>query len=88
MPALVACAISYGFQIWISQCHGSLVSDAKMLQAGQLAFLRNISGRLPVGIAAAARFAQIGCKPMQSQTVGQLVGSGLQVSDLPQALPL
>ena len=52
--SLVAPAISYGCEVWGSQCHGNLVSDAKKLQGVQVAFLRNICGRLPVGIPASA----------------------------------
>ena len=46
-------AISYGCEVWGSQCHGNLVSNAKKLQGLQLAFLRIVCGRMPVGIPAA-----------------------------------
>ena len=50
---LLAPAISYGCEVWELQCHGNLVSDAKKLQGVQLAFLRIVCGRMPVGIPAA-----------------------------------
>ena len=53
---LQPCA-SYGCEVWGSQCHGNLVSDAKKLQGVRLAFLRSVCGRLPAGIPAAAMFA-------------------------------
>ena len=82
--ALVAPAISYGCEVWGSQCHGKLVSDAKKLQGVQLAFLRNVCGRLPVGIPAAAIFAELAEDPCSFKWWVQLVGFALRVSDLPQ----
>ena len=60
---LVAPAISYSCEIWGSCCHGNLVSDAKKLQGVQLAFLWNVCGCLPVGIPAAAIFAELAEDP-------------------------
>ncbi len=47
---LVAPAISYGCEVWGSQLQGRLNSDAKKLQGVQLAFLRSVCGRLPIGV--------------------------------------
>ena len=68
-----------GFQ----RCHGNLVSDAKRLQGVQLAFPRNVCGRLPVGIPAAAIFAELAEDPCSLKWWLQLVGFALRVSDLP-----
>ena len=57
---LVAPAISYGCEVWGSQLQGRLntqISDAKKLQGVQLAFLRSVCGRLPVGVPSAAVLA-------------------------------
>ena len=79
---LVAPAISYGCEFWGSQCHGNLVSDAKKLHGVQLAFLRNVCGRLPIGIPAAAIFAELAEDPCSLKWV-QLVGFALRIFDLP-----
>ena len=81
----VAHAISYGCEIWGSQCHGNLVSDAKKLQGVQLAILRNVCGHLPVGIPAAAIFAELAKDPCSFKWWVQLVGCALRASDLPQS---
>ena len=71
-------------RVWGSQCHGNLVSDAKKLQGVQLAFLRSVCGRLPVGTPAAAIFAELAEDPCSLKWRMQLVGFALWVSDLPQ----
>ena len=81
---MVAPAISYGCEVWGTQCHGKLVSDAKKLQGVQLAFLRNVWGCLPVGIPAAAIFAELAEDPCSFRWWVQLVGFALRVSDLPR----
>ena len=58
---LDAPAVAYGCKVRGSQCHGSLVSYAKKLQGVQVAFPRNVCGRLPVGPPAAAIFAEDPC---------------------------
>ena len=83
-------AISYGCEVWGSQCHDNLtrlVSDAKKLQGVQLAFLRNVCGRLPVGLPAAAIFAELAADPCSLKWWGQLVRFALRISDLPQVSP-
>ena len=64
-------------------CHGNLVSAAIKLQGVQLAFLRNVCGRLPVGIPAAAISAELAEDPCSLKWWLQLVGFALRVSDLP-----
>ena len=81
---LVAPAISYGCEVWGSQCHGNLVSDAKKLQGVQVAFLRSVCGSLPVGVPADVIFAELAEDPCSHKWWVQLVGFALQVSDLPQ----
>ena len=81
---MVPPAISYGSEVWGSQCHGNLVSDAKKLQGVPLAFLRSVCGRLPVGIPAAAIVAELAGDPCSLKWWMQLVGFALWVSDLPQ----
>ena len=86
LSTLVAPAMSYGCEVWGSRCHGNngnLVSDAKKLQGVQLAFLRNVCGRLPVSIPAAADFAELAEDPCSLKWWLQLVGFALRVSDLP-----
>ena len=81
---MVAPAISYGCEFWGSQCHDNLDSDAKKLQGVQLASLRNVSGHWPVGIPAAANFAELAEDPYCLNWWRQLVGFALRTSDLPQ----
>ena len=50
----------------------------------QLAFLRKVCGRLPVGIPAAAIFAELAEVPCSLKWRVQLVGFALRISDLPQ----
>ena len=83
---LVAPAISYCCEVWGSQCQGEFVFDGKKLQGVQLAFLRNVCGRLPVSIPAAAIFAELAKDPCSFKWWVQLVGFALRVSDLPQSL--
>ena len=71
---LVAPAISYGCEVWGSHCHGDLLSDAKCFQGVQLAFLQNVPGRLPVGIPAAAGFAELAEDQCNLKWWLQLVG--------------
>ena len=80
---MVSPAISDGCEVWGSQCHGNLIDDAKKLQGGQVAFLRNSCGCLPVGIPAAAKFAELAEDPCSLKWWVQLVGFALRISDLP-----
>ena len=51
----------------------------------QLAFLRNVYGRLPVGIPVAAIFAELAEDPCSFKWWVHLVGFALQASDLPRS---
>ena len=86
-------AISYGCEIWGSQCHGSLVSDAQKLKGSQVdvqhasfpfcAMSVHACLSLTVGTSAASIFAELAEDAWSLMWWVQLVGLALQISDLP-----
>ena len=82
--SLVAPTISYGCEVWGSHLQGRLNSDAKRLQGVQLAFLRSVCGRLPMGVPSAAVLAEVAEDLCILKWWVQLVQCVVRVSEMPE----
>ena len=82
VSALVALAVLYGCEVWGSQLQGRLDSDAHARKV-QGAFLRNVRGRLPVGIPMPAILTEVAQDPCTLSRVVQLLRFPVRVSGMP-----